>query len=257
MRRSSRLFATIIATVSLVVLATSSSAQDRWNGLVIGASLGGTWADQDVSDLYVNAAPGSGNIDSHALTGGVLAGYSMKFSSIVIGVETDINWTNLDGNAFDANRSVAGAVLAGGINWSHSIDSLLSLRARAGFLLLPDLLLYGTGGIAWGKANYHARHITTVGAANGCATGCSTFSASDTFRGFVVGGGIEWAISDTWNVRSEFLHYKLDGTGGSGPLVGFPPFTMSFRFDDVSINAVRASFVHKFGYRQRHGEALK
>jgi outer membrane immunogenic protein len=77
------------------------------------------------------------------------------------------------------------------------------VRARAGILVTPRVLLYATGGLAYGEVN----SSETIGG--------SSFSASDTRVGYTVGGGIEGAIGGNWTAKLEYLYVDLGRTSGS------------------------------------------
>jgi opacity protein-like surface antigen len=68
--------------------------------------------------------------------GGFQTGYNKQFGTFVLGAESDLNLTSID-------KSVGVVTLK--LPWFGTT------RARAGFLINPSLLLYGTGGVAYGR----------------------------------------------------------------------------------------------------------
>lgn len=79
---------------------------------------------------------------------------------------------------------------------SARIDWLATVRGRLGWLMDPDTLIYGTGGVAWGGVKNSANpngfgSITTAGAI--------TKSVSTTRSGWVAGGGIEHMLGGAWS----------------------------------------------------------
>jgi outer membrane immunogenic protein len=81
------------------------------------------------------------------------------------------------------------------------------VRGRAGVLVTPQVLLYATGGLAYGS-------IKTSGAfagvtPNGVAVAVAG-SSSDTRIGWTVGGGIEGKITTNWSAKLEYLYMDLD-----------------------------------------------
>jgi len=91
-------------------------------------------------------------------------------------------------------------------------------------LAAPALLVYGTGGLAYGgvktatnAASYGPGVLFTP------ATGSSL---SQTQVGWTAGAGFEWKAASPWSVKLEYLYYDL-GTATANaqmvdPLTGFP-----------------------------------
>jgi opacity protein-like surface antigen len=84
-------------------------------------------------------------------------GYNWQFAPTwVVGLEGDWSWTNNSTSESVNTRTSAGVafVPASPAVMSRDLDWLASIRGRLGFLVTPDLLLYGTGGAAFGHVNY-------------------------------------------------------------------------------------------------------
>ncbi len=81
--------------------------------------------------------------------------------ALVVGVEGDIQ--GLAGNSFNSASATDVPLTAGGfvpgfdalqtINVTQSLDDLATIRGRIGYLFTPTLLVYGTGGVAFGGVN--------------------------------------------------------------------------------------------------------
>jgi outer membrane immunogenic protein len=67
----------------------------------------------------------------------------------------------------------------------------------------PKVLLYATGGLAYGGVNTSE----TIGG--------TSFSTTDTRVGYAVGAGIEGAIGGNWTAKLEYLYVDLGRTSGS------------------------------------------
>jgi outer membrane immunogenic protein len=78
-----------------------------------------------------------------------------------------------------------------------------SLRVRGGYLIVPDVLLYATGGIAF-------QQISSSMSCNGLFSTACLFSHaqtnSDTLPGWTVGGGLEWKLLPNILLRGEYRY---------------------------------------------------
>jgi outer membrane immunogenic protein len=191
--------------------------------------------------------------------------------SWVLGVEADLGWANIGGtNTTSANSGplqykigpatalvplglYTGLDTTGTANEQASVHWLSTIRARGGFALQQNLLLYGTGGLAIGG-------ITTQGSVNILTPGSPslTWSGADsTIKiGPVIGAGLEWAFYDRWTVKAEYLWYDLDLGSSSHPLncsISVPNGCATFYYPtlgsvstSISGSIVRAGINYKF-----------
>jgi outer membrane immunogenic protein len=125
----------------------------------------------------------------------------------VAGVEADWGW---------ADRTVVwnGAAYPGTLTFrtgfaadSFAVESRwdASLRARAGFLLDPSVMIYATGGAAW--LSVAATSTCGTGALSQCGPGLfgpSVISHAAVRPGATVGAGIEAIIRSGWIARAEY-----------------------------------------------------
>jgi outer membrane immunogenic protein len=188
-----------------------------WTGFYAGLNLGGGWSANSVNPndytLYVSPANGvrywlPGNLSGGSNAGGVVGGgqigYNYQFgSNFVVGLETDIQGTSMrsGGNANWAVYSdplVPGGFLlpvAPGGNAGIALNWFGTLRGRLGWLITPTLLVYGTGGFAYGGVQ---GGFTGVG---------------NTRTGWTAGGGIEWMFLPNWSTKVEYLFTDLSSGG--------------------------------------------
>lgn len=183
-----------------------------WSGLYAGVNGGFAWGKAEVSN-----ATGSfqtGNQDGWLL-GGTL-GYNIQTGSVVWGVEGDLDYAFIKGNA--TNFATCGA----GGNCEVKNSWLATARGRLGFAW-DRFLLYGTGGGAFAGAK-----ITP--STGGSATRSTT--------GWTVGGGAEYGLAAAWTVKLEYLYADLGKTTCDVCLVA----------SDVrpKINIVRAGLNYRF-----------
>jgi outer membrane immunogenic protein len=223
-----------------------------WTGAYAGLNAGGTWGNSNNLNAttwniyqpagsadYTAAALLSGNQQSSVSSGfigGGQIGYNWqgKFSnlSFVSGVEADIQ--GIAGSGGNANRwNVApNAGLSGGvtsnvlvplsltsnIQGNSQLSWLGTVRGRLGYLAMPNLMIYGTGGLAYG--GYSSNFQTSVfwqqqsgGSANFIQIGQNSYS--NTMVGWTAGGGAEWMFMPNWSVKAEYLYYDLGKTSSS------------------------------------------
>ena len=216
-----------------------------WTGFYGGLNAGGVFSGSDTvttltGNVFTNSPtiiPGSGpasalatsgvnNASTSGFIGGGQAGYNYQFggigigSGVVVGLETDIQGIS---STSGGNKNFVGAATvpgAGGDFWlgvgqtSKSIDYVGTVRGRLGLLATPTLLIYGTGGLAYGGVNLNSG-VFAAGVNNG-GPGFAASSAfggtgaySDTRVGWTAGGGIEWLFLPNWSAKVEYLYYDL------------------------------------------------
>jgi outer membrane immunogenic protein len=104
-------------------------------------------------------------------------------------------------------------------------------------------LAYGTGGVAWAKIDYAANDVCTS-----CASNDATSAArSSTQAGYAVGGGLEWAMTNNWSLRGEYLFYRFNG----GPSVvaqntSNPGFPSGYTWSSTNVSVARLGLSYKF-----------
>ena len=139
----------------------------------------------------------------------------------------------------------AGVLVGGGAAtaMNTTLNDLSSVRGRFGYALWPSVLLYGTGGAAWGRITYSGNAFNP---ANGYA---SNSSFTNTASGWVAGGGIEWMFWHNWTVRWEYLHYDLSASQAvtaAGRPAGFAASPSGFSWSGLTVDEVRAGLTYKF-----------
>jgi len=101
----------------------------------------------------------------------------------------------------------------------QSTDWYGTVRGRLGWLATPNLLLFGTGGFAYGRVSDSANvaFSTSVsivspitGFAFSCAAGpCYLGSSSAIRTGWTAGGGLEWLLDQHWSAKIEYQFVDL------------------------------------------------
>jgi outer membrane immunogenic protein len=202
----------------------------NWTGFYVGAHLGYGWEDNraDVTTLpspaEFNQVPFSFNNKPSGILGGLQAGYNWQTGKFVFGVEADISATDIHGSSRTGPIFVLvppGVALAGSTHTNtQRMDWFGTVRGRLGFTPANRLLVYATGGLAYGHVEATTFQELVVGAPVLQFTGAE----SVTRLGWTVGAGGEWAISNNWSIKGEYLYFDLGRHTVTGLRIGpFPP----------------------------------
>ena len=205
-----------------------------WNGFYIGLNGGGTWGKAQIAHSALVPAPGLAfPVDAAALTAatspdlkldgwtfGGHFGYNWQFSSNwLVGLEADISYFRLRGassGTFPFPSTLPGGVLGPPTltfttATSLSTDWLFTFRPRLGVIFGDSLLAYATGGLAVTNEKVAQTATAVMGTINA--------AIDETRVGWVVGGGLEYALSRNWSIRAEYLHLDFGTASGSGSIV--------------------------------------
>lgn len=185
-----------------------------------------------------------------AFTGGAQLGYNMQFGSFVTGVEADINYVdrkgrNIIGGGLDATYGAApGAFATYDVTGRRKADWFGTLRGRVG-VAFDRALIFATGGLAYGKVNGGGIFSATDPVAPATTVFTSTGSRSERF-GWALGGGVEYALTDSWTIKGEYLHVHFKDTVTTyADTTGATTDTFSVRQKN-SMDLVRAGVNYRF-----------
>lgn len=198
----------------------------NWTGWYVGANAGAAIDDSryslDPAGCFL-AGCGTGGIPGNAFrqfstklsgtdfTAGGQVGYNYKFSPLwVAGLEADFNYNGL--RQSDNVTQILGPPLFAPGTFVHTVSTSLdwfgTVRGRIGFLASPNLLLYGTGGLAYGQV----RSATNATFPPPSSSDTYIGSTSTTRAGWTAGGGAEWLVSGNWSVKAEYFYLDLGRT---------------------------------------------
>lgn len=237
-----------------------------WTGFYIGGNAGYAFSDDNRVRTTGQTAANQVNVDSGArpanvrldpdgFTGGGQIGYNFQFGSVVVGIEADAAYTDLQRtlNVTTTAAAVPGAAVLTRDNiFRQDLAFLGTVRGRIGYAF-DRVLVYGTGGFAYGDVDYRANFFgpptgTGVLQFTGRRTGIET--------GYAVGGGVEYALpnfnlfgSSAVTLKAEALYYDLGSRTIAVNLVpgsGGTPTGYNSRFETNGVIA-RAGINFKFG----------
>jgi len=194
-----------------------------WTGFYIGGNAGYSWGRastdgtltgaQNVSVFRtagptlissvdtVASLPLTGRANVNGFIGGGQAGYNWQRGTWLFGLEGDLQYSDERGSGEVC--LVAGCAVGTGLfTANYKLDWFGTARGRVGFLPTERVLLYATGGLAYGHLSATAPLIP--------------LSWGSTRAGWTVGAGAEAAIDRNWSVKLEYLYMDLGNIGSSG-----------------------------------------
>jgi outer membrane immunogenic protein len=263
-----------IATIALVVATGASAADLAprmyakaplippvvydWNGFYIGGNAGYSWGrastdgnqtgTQSVSVFTLlggvllpgfpvvtplGTTPLTGRANVNGFIGGGQAGYNWQRGTWLFGLEADIQGSDERGSA-DVCLVAGCAIGTGLFTANYKLDWFGTARGRVGFLPTDRVLLYATGGLAYGEVSATAPVIP--------------LSWGSTRAGWTVGAGAEAAIDQHWSVKLEYLYMDL-GNVGSGSTTATNVVTqvgVPVRFTTVTTTTLASAFSTRF-----------
>ncbi len=184
-----------------------------WSGIYVGAQAGYAWGNAfaDYSDFPEGQY--AWNIDPDGIVGGIYAGANWQMSNrLVIGAESELNWSDVSGTGTyieDYALQYPGYFdMEARLNWSGST------RLRLGYAI-DRWMPYVTGGIAY--AGYEiGLHDEAEGEGN--------------LYGYTLGGGVEYAVTNSFRARLSYLYTDYDDDGFSAYYTGgnYGPLDIDF-----------------------------
>jgi outer membrane immunogenic protein len=213
----------------------------NWSGFYVGGNVGYGWGDGTTEFASISLLgptpdfpPFTHNADPKGVIGGVQAGFNWQMGSFLAGVEADIQASGVKGSFTDRfNFPLA----------EQRLPWFGTLRGRVGVTVIPELLVYGTGGLAFGRVqdsgNLPGRN------ASGVIQFDAPASVSKTATGWVAGAGGEWMFARSWSAKIEYLHVDLGNTSVIGLDVPADTFGVKYDFKN-QYNIVRAGVNYHF-----------
>lgn len=196
----------IAAPKGVIAKAPISGTQPyNWTGAYVGGFVGGIEGNADWAYQSLPAFPNGTNTRTTLagiLAGGTL-GYNMQMGSWVVGLESDMGWTNAGGGK--SAPCPSGFLF----NCNTSMDWLATVTGRLGYAF-NRMMVYTKGGLAVGEVK--ASSVFNPGTLNlavGQAPAATAFNGSDTAAGWTIGGGFEFALAQNWSAKAELMYFDL------------------------------------------------
>ena len=238
-----------------------------WTGVYGGVNAGLGFGQDDLSYSANDEAsaimfqyppsggsPLSGNLSVEGLLGGLQAGYNWQVGDRwVTGLEADFQATNIDGTRRDEHE--LNSALDTFTSATEQLEAFGTFRARFGYLAKSNLLIYGTGGLAYGQVKLEGEYGVSDG--NGAinsyppyifsceSEACFKGSDSEWALGWTAGAGVEYAVGSNWTLSGEYLYLHLptdpleaEATHGNS--------SIDVDFGDMNVNLFR--FKANYGF---------
>jgi outer membrane immunogenic protein len=210
-----------------------------WTGFYVGIN-GGYVFDGGRSSLTgstgllaTGLAP-AGNVKTlgEGFTIGGTVGYNYQIGNIVAGLEADLNYVDL-------GKTVSTSIGGLTTTFSQQATYLGTVRGRLG-VAFDRVLIYATGGLAYGDQDAS----TNLGGLGALWSG----GKSTTRFGYTVGAGLEYAITNNWSAKVEYLYYDLGKADYTSPQIAgavIPGVFGTTRAENKG-NLVRAGINYRF-----------
>ena len=229
-----------------------------WTGFYFGGNAGYGWGSADThfdplpdAATFEALAPQTLDVDPNGFIGGGQVGYNWQWNKwLVLGVETDFQGSDIEGSHrrspfLDNFGDIAFEDPNVFLEAHERMQWFGTVRGRIGFAPLCRLLIYATGGLAYGNVDYSAQTNFDNGI-TGVTVPAVKFT--ETNAGWTVGGGLEYAISHHWSVKAEYLYYDLGDQSRTEPLLfdGVPTGLFVRNHFETTGNIVRGGLNFKF-----------
>jgi outer membrane immunogenic protein len=202
----------------------------NWTGFYAGLNGGYSWGRASetapIGAPFPATAVATTRQNVNGGLGGGQIGYNWQVNpKWVLGLEADGQWTGERGRSNDFLGSIRTPTPGNDFNIlaSASVANEASLpwfatfRGRAGYLVDPSLLLYGTGGLAVGEVKFSTQASLTAQLFGPGSTGTvpagpavtllgAALSESQTRVGWTAGAGLEKKFSQNWSAKLEYLY---------------------------------------------------
>jgi outer membrane immunogenic protein len=207
-----------------------------WTGIYIGGNVGGGWGTTDWTDpnncILCSGIPRYlGKTDVSGWLAGGQIGANYQMGSIVIGIEADGAWANINGSHIDITTAAPGDPL------NTQIDAIGSITGRLGYAF-DRALFYVKGGGAWVNEKHSVQDGNRV-----------QFATADSLTrwGWTIGAGLEYAIDYNWSIKGEYQY--MDFGNESNTRFRCPVCILGdFNFNiDQKVNIAKIGLNYRFG----------
>jgi outer membrane immunogenic protein len=264
--RSRSLYLTSLAVAAAAPLAFSPAADAadlsvktpaaqtyNWSGCYVGVNGGGAESGSDFTTTVGNGTHltpantalveegGTGSANSPNFLGGGQVGCNWQNGTFLYGLEGDADYFRSTPQFINGTATLADGVTTFTLSQTLTTNYLATVRPRLG-VAADRNLFYITAGVAFTKASYTQGYVdAAVPAGTGLATG------SKSLVGWTAGVGWEYAWTDNWTFRLEYLFTQFPNTGAVGAIAdGAGGNNLLLGSANLTVQAARAGVNFKF-----------
>ena len=234
------LLTTAIASLALAGIASAADLPARtytkapvappafnWTGFYIGGFVGGGFADGNATATDPQSAPlafynGGSLLTSYGLNSGFIGGGTIGYNwqtpgnNFVFGLEGEAGYLHVRGSKQDVNATAVGFALPDSVDSTKLGDAYGVIAGRIGFTS-DRALFYAKGGVAFVGNSTSFSDLCNTGT---CGGGLLFMSRSSTQTTYAVGAGVEYAFTNNWSLKGEYLYLGTQKTyTQSGPIL--------------------------------------
>jgi outer membrane immunogenic protein len=214
----------------------------NWSGIYIGVNGGYGGGDfkhpfsiEGIGESPIPDIDGSLDFTAGGFVGGAQVGYNWQSGQFVFGVEADIQAADVKGEAsLDLDIDDLGG---GSAEIGTQLDYFGTIRGRIGYVPVERLLVYGTGGFAYGRTESYLNASIDGG------PDLADLSEKKNRTGWTIGAGAEYAFTDNWSLKTEYLYTDLGKETLFSEDFGIATADLE---SDVKFHTVRAGLNWKF-----------
>lgn len=213
-----------------------------WSGFYLGPNLGyGTnYHNVTITPTSFATLQGSSLLPNDLKTqnsgflGGGQMGYNWRKEKIIVGIEVDMDYTDLSGsNGVNSSITNLTTTVSTKINW------LGTVRGRLGKLASDDMLVYLTAGATFAGTQLSFDQLIID--ANCVLNLCSNGNHTQTKTSWTAGAGIEYTVNHSTTFKAEYLFIDL------GNIYTNTTGDSSFGMANYYVNSHISSNVVRFG----------
>jgi outer membrane immunogenic protein len=221
----------LAADIKAPVLKAPPAVVYNWSGFYIGAHVGGAWGTKDwFNNSFDDEIRASHNVSGMIAGGQIGFNWQAPGSNWVLGVEGQMSWADLNGDR-----------LLGDDLFKTKVKWLATVAGRLGYAW-DGVLLYAKGGLAYARDEHQFADTN-----DGVVDPLLNFAAEKRRTGWMVGGGLEFALGANWSAKAE---YNFMDFGNKSVLLSpvAPTVFVPLPFDiDQQIHVAKFGINYRFG----------
>jgi outer membrane immunogenic protein len=230
----------------------SAAPPYQWSGCYAGLNGGGGAIGTNFNTTvgpgtYLAAADaaevtndGTGSHDNTSFVGGGQAGCNWQSGTLVAGVEADFDYFRGKSSFYNSTDTLPVAGVPFVIGQETTTNYLATLRPRFG-VAADRNFAYLTGGVAFTTVSYTETYVD-----GNAPPGVGSATASKFVAGWTAGAGWEYAMTDHWLFRAEYLFAGFPKTSATGVIAVPGASNPLHGSSDLTLQVARAGVEFKF-----------